>query len=139
MPYANVEDQRACDARWRTRHLHWRRASRRQWNRTHRPYCARIQARSVRRRRLTVFRRDGWRCVYCRRRGTSRTLTLDHKIPRKDGGKGTPENLLTACRSCNQRKGIKPYDVFMERMRAELGLEPMWITEEPVYGLSTGS
>lgn len=130
MPYANVVDQRKCDARWNARHREWRRAIRRDWNRRHRPYCSRIQARYVRRRRFACFRRDRWRCVYCDQRGTSRTLTLDHKIPRKDGGLGTLDNLLTACRSCNQRKGVKPYDVFMERMRSERGLEPMWVTED---------
>ena len=130
MPYADVADQRRCDARWRARHLEFRRASRRQWNRAHRPYCARVQARYVRRRRLTLFRRDGWRCVYCRRRGKRGSLTIDHKIPRKDGGPNHLDNLLTACRSCNQRKGVKPYDVFMERMRAERGEVPLWVIEE---------
>jgi len=59
-----------------------------------------------------------------------RTLTKDHRVPFRDGGKHTLDNLVSACRSCNQRKGTKPYDVFVERMRAERGLEPAWLTEE---------
>lgn len=134
MPYADPRNQRLADARYRARHREYRRASWRQWVRAHPATNCRNTRRWERRRRLTLFRRDGWRCVYCRRRGTTRTLTMDHKIPRKDGGRATLDNLLTACRSCNQRKGVKPYDVFMERIRAELGLEPLWVTEEFLPG-----
>jgi 5-methylcytosine-specific restriction endonuclease McrA len=32
-------------------------------------------------------------------------LTLDHILPRSRGGRSVPENLCTACKLCNQRKG----------------------------------
>lgn len=58
-----------------------------------------------------------------------RTLTKDHVVPLRDGGRGTLDNLVSACRSCNQRKGVRPYATFMERMRAERGLPPAWVDE----------
>lgn len=55
--------------------------------------------------RREVFVRDRYTCQYC---GTSHgDLTLDHVIPRSRGGPHTWENLVTACRTCNHRKGGK--------------------------------
>ena len=52
--------------------------------------------------RQNVFKRDGFACQYC---GTRKDLTLDHVIPRSKGGKSTWNNLVTACKRCNTRKG----------------------------------
>jgi len=52
--------------------------------------------------RRKVFLRDNYTCQYCGRRTSD--LTLDHVIPRHMGGKHSWENVVTACRSCNQRK-----------------------------------
>ena len=55
--------------------------------------------------RREVFVRDRYTCQYC---GTSNgDLTLDHVVPRSKGGAHTWENLVTACRHCNHRKGGK--------------------------------
>jgi 5-methylcytosine-specific restriction endonuclease McrA len=55
--------------------------------------------------RREVFVRDRYTCQYC---GASHgDLTLDHVVPRSRGGTNTWENLVTACRSCNHRKGGK--------------------------------
>ncbi|MEX2162072.1 MAG: HNH endonuclease [Anaerolineales bacterium] len=50
-----------------------------------------------------VFRRDDYTCQYCGHRAEE--LTLDHVIPRRLGGRHSWENLVTACRGCNHRKG----------------------------------
>ena len=58
--------------------------------------------------RRSVFERDGWACFFCgkhRDELKKGDLTLDHYIPRALGGPNTFENLFTACRSCNIRKG----------------------------------
>ncbi len=55
-----------------------------------------------------IFRRDGYTCQYCG--STENELTLDHVIPRRLGGKHTWENLVTACKSCNHRKGGRMVD-----------------------------
>jgi len=52
--------------------------------------------------RQNIFKRDGGHCQYC---GSSRDLTLDHVHPRSRGGKTSWDNLVTACKSCNSRKG----------------------------------
>jgi len=53
--------------------------------------------------RRDVFLRDKYTCQYCGIQ--SRDLTLDHVIPRVRGGKHSWENLVSACKSCNHRKG----------------------------------
>lgn len=57
-------------------------------------------------RKLTkqeVFNRDKYICQYCGCQ--TRDLTLDHVVPRRAGGGHTWENMVSACRSCNRRKG----------------------------------
>lgn len=51
-----------------------------------------------------IFARDGFRCTYC---GSAESLTLDHVIPRSRGGSNKPNNITTACNSCNSQKGDK--------------------------------
>ena len=52
--------------------------------------------------RQNVFKRDNFECQYC---GTKRDLTLDHVIPSSKGGPHTWQNLVTACKKCNAKKG----------------------------------
>jgi hypothetical protein len=53
--------------------------------------------------RWTVFRRDGYACVWC---GSDSDLTIDHIHPVALGGTNDISNLQTLCRTCNSRKGI---------------------------------
>ncbi|HEV2527991.1 MAG TPA: HNH endonuclease [Thermomicrobiales bacterium] len=55
--------------------------------------------------RREIFIRDGFTCQYCGRHGGD--LTIDHINPRSLGGGHSWENLVTACKSCNHRKGGK--------------------------------
>ncbi len=55
--------------------------------------------------RREIFNRDGYACQYCGSR--TKDLTIDHVTPRSRGGKHTWENLVSACRACNHRKGGK--------------------------------
>lgn len=52
--------------------------------------------------RREVLRRDKHQCQYC---GSKQKLTLDHVIPRSKGGKHSWDNVVTACETCNGRKG----------------------------------
>ncbi len=71
----------------------------------------------VRLSRREVFLRDNYTCQYCGVR--TKDLTLDHVIPRHRGGKHTWENLVSACRACNHRKGNKrPEEAHMKLLRA---------------------
>jgi 5-methylcytosine-specific restriction endonuclease McrA len=58
--------------------------------------------------RSAIFRRDGYRCVYCGRVFTDRDLSVDHVQPRVKSGDHSPGNLVTACRGCNIEKGGRP-------------------------------
>jgi 5-methylcytosine-specific restriction endonuclease McrA len=56
-------------------------------------------------KRLRLYMRDQFRCQYCGKKFAPAELTLDHITPRAQGGPSTAENLVTACLSCNLRKG----------------------------------
>jgi CRISPR/Cas system Type II protein with McrA/HNH and RuvC-like nuclease domain len=49
--------------------------------------------------------RDKYRCQYCGERKAVNELTLDHIMPRSRGGDNSAVNVVTACVSCNTRKG----------------------------------
>ena len=68
---------------------------------------ARLASRSPSFSRENVLARDGYQCQYCGVSLTSKTATLDHVLPSSRGGKTTWENVVTACRSCNGKKGRK--------------------------------
>ncbi len=53
--------------------------------------------------RREVFRRDNYTCQYCGRRDDS--LTVDHVVPRHQGGLHIWTNVVAACPSCNHHKG----------------------------------
>lgn len=59
----------------------------------------------VRFSRANIFIRDHHACQYCGNRFSRTNLTLDHVIPIVQGGKKSWENIVTACKPCNQRKG----------------------------------
>ena len=50
-----------------------------------------------------VLVRDGHKCAYCGRKGT----TVDHVVPKALGGKDTFANTVAACLRCNGKKGHK--------------------------------
>ncbi len=57
-------------------------------------------------RRLAIYVRDGFAGVYC---GITieqnAKLSLDHIIPASHGGDNQSSNLVTACLSCNCKRG----------------------------------
>jgi 5-methylcytosine-specific restriction endonuclease McrA len=55
--------------------------------------------------RFNVFLRDRFQCQYC---GIHDDLTFDHLVPRSRGGQTTWDNVVTACSTCNLRKGGLP-------------------------------
>jgi len=59
----------------------------------------------VRFSRANIFIRDKNRCQYCGEHYGKSHLTLDHVTPVVQGGAKSWENIVTACKPCNQRKG----------------------------------
>ena len=72
--------------------------------------------------RREVLRRDHHSCQYC---GSNKHLTLDHVIPRSQGGPHTWDNVVIACERCNSRKGNKSL--------AEVGMQLRKIPKAPVH------
>ncbi|MBX3438831.1 MAG: HNH endonuclease [Planctomycetaceae bacterium] len=54
--------------------------------------------------RRNVFKRDRFTCQYCGHQPGSAELTIDHVLPRAQGGTSTWENCVLACVECNSRK-----------------------------------
>jgi len=109
--------------------------------------------------RRNVFKRDHWACQYCgrqcrspmgildesgkrfgdssphdngnrpRRQPGGEELTIDHVIPRSQGGTSTWENCVLACIGCNKRKADRtPHQAGM-RLR-KVPHKPTW---KPIY------
>lgn len=60
------------------------------------------------RARFEVFKRDHFTCQYCGAQPPDVVLVVDHITPVAAGGTSTPDNLITACESCNQGKADIP-------------------------------
>jgi len=54
-----------------------------------------------------LFKRDGFRCLYCGRGFGQKELTRDHVVPRGQGGADTWTNVVAACKPCNNFKGCR--------------------------------
>ncbi|NDD74640.1 MAG: HNH endonuclease [Gammaproteobacteria bacterium] len=52
----------------------------------------------------TLFRRDAYLCLYCGQRFPTRDLSRDHVRPFSQGGRDGWNNVVTACRRCNNFK-----------------------------------
>ncbi len=53
---------------------------------------------------LTLFRRDAQLCMYCGTRQPARELSRDHVTPLSQGGTDSWNNVVTACKRCNNHK-----------------------------------
>lgn len=65
----------------------------------------RLPRQEVKFNRRNLFARDSNRCQYCGNKFPTSELSLDHVVPRSQGGGATWENIVCACVKCNIRKG----------------------------------
>jgi 5-methylcytosine-specific restriction endonuclease McrA len=76
-----------------------------------------------------LFARDEYRCQYCHRTQPElrqrECLTRDHLVPISRGGGNEWTNVVTACSSCNTRKG--------NRLPEECGMLPLHPPREPHF------
>src|SRR5271157_6364707 len=78
----------------------------------------RIPKQTVKFNRRNIFARDGNQCQYCGKKFPTSELSLDHVVPRSQGGTSTWENIVCACVSCNVRKGGRtPREAHMHLIR----------------------
>jgi hypothetical protein len=71
----------------------------------------------------TLFARDRHICGYCGGQFPRSYLSRDHIVPKYLGGKDEWTNVITACLSCNQKKGCKTLE--------QSGLQLRFIPYEP--------
>jgi 5-methylcytosine-specific restriction endonuclease McrA len=55
--------------------------------------------------RRNVAKRDHYTCQYCGGQPGGESITIDHVIPRSQGGTSCWNNCVAACERCNARKG----------------------------------
>lgn len=55
-----------------------------------------------------VYRRDVFTCRYCG--ADDKPMTVDHLVLWEDGGPTTEANMVTACSSCNKKRGNMAYE-----------------------------
>lgn len=80
----------------------------------------------VRFSRINIFLRDQHICQYCGEYFSRVHLTLDHVIPIVQGGRKCWENIVTACKPCNQQKGGRtPMQAGMQLVRKPK--QPNWL------------
>jgi 5-methylcytosine-specific restriction endonuclease McrA len=76
-----------------------------------------------------LFARDGYRCQFCGRHQSElkfrECLTRDHLVPLSLGGTNDWTNVITACSTCNTRKG--------NRLPEECGMLPLRMPAEPHF------
>jgi 5-methylcytosine-specific restriction endonuclease McrA len=76
-----------------------------------------------------LFARDGYRCQYCGRHQIQlkfrECLTRDHLVPLSRGGTNDWANVVSACSTCNTRKG--------NRLPEQCGMFPLRPATEPHF------
>lgn len=72
-----------------------------------------------------LFARDDNHCLYCGKVFPRTSLSRDHVVPRSRGGRDRWENVVTACRRCNQHKG--------DRLPSEINMELIALPYRPNY------
>ncbi len=95
----------------------------------------RLPAQGVKLNRRNIFARDQNRCQFCGHRFPISELSLDHVVPRSQGGVSTWTNLVCCCVRCNARKGGRtPVQANMKLTR-----KPVQPRRNPVISLRLGS
>jgi 5-methylcytosine-specific restriction endonuclease McrA len=79
--------------------------------------------------RRNVARRDHFTCQYCGAQPGAGAMTIDHVIPRSQGGASTWTNCVAACETCNARKADRSPDQAGMRLRKRPA-RPEW---KPLY------
>ena len=65
----------------------------------------RLPRQTVKFNRRNIFARDNNQCQYCGKKFPTQELSLDHIVPRSQGGENSWENIVCACVGCNVLKG----------------------------------
>lgn len=76
--------------------------------------------------RRSILERDQHTCQYCGRSYSDHELTLDHVIPRDQGGQTSWENIVTCCIYCNSEKANRlPHQAGMKLAKPPARPKPL--------------
>ena len=81
--------------------------------------------------RRNIYARDSNRCQYCGKKFSTTELSLDHVLPRSQGGKANWENIVCCCVKCNVKKGGRTPD----QARMHLITKPIKPKRSPVINI----
>ena len=79
--------------------------------------------------RRNIFKRDKFVCQYCGEQPGTDALTIDHVVPRAQGGESKWDNCVLACVDCNHRKADRTPDQASMTLRRQ-PVRPKW---KPLY------
>ena len=72
--------------------------------------------------RFEVFKRDGFKCVYCGQTPPNVLLEADHVIPVSKGGTNHIDNLVCSCYDCNRGKSANELTNLPETIQSKAEL-----------------
>lgn len=81
--------------------------------------------------RRNIYARDGNKCQYCGKKFSTTELSLDHVVPKSQGGKASWDNIVCCCVRCNVKKGGRTPD----QARMHLITKPVKPKRSPVISI----
>ena len=81
-----------------------------------------------------MFKRDHYTCQYCGVQPGGEELTIDHVVPRSQGGTSTWENCVLACVTCNKRKADRTPQQAGLKLRQAAGSPDVEADVRPTHG-----
>lgn len=85
--------------------------------------------------RRNIYEHYEYKCCYCGKEGTTKTLNLDHVLPRSRGGHTTWTNIVLSCLKCNTFKDNRTPEEAGMKLRIKPS-RPKW---QPVRTLTVQS
>ncbi|MEM7007549.1 MAG: HNH endonuclease [Thermodesulfobacteriota bacterium] len=82
--------------------------------------------------RLNIFRRDAGTCQYCCKQFSRSELTIDHVVPRSQGGRSTWDNVVCCCIACNRKKGGRTPAQARMKLKT-IPKKPLWDPFSNIY------
>lgn len=81
--------------------------------------------------RQNILARDRWLCQYCGEKVETKDMTMDHVVPRAQGGRTEWENIVTCCEDCNAKKADRTPAQAKMRLKKQPE-RPSWV---PVFSI----
>lgn len=81
--------------------------------------------------RHNILARDRWKCQYCGSKVKTHEMTMDHVVPRSQGGTTCWENIVTSCEPCNAAKADRTPEQAKMKLRKKPA-RPNWV---PIFSI----